>query len=135
MTIHPELNAMLICDQVITEKETNKKSLIGIFENISAHKFPFGHPSLSLYIKLTGAKGKYKFRLELVDLEKNIIIGKGETPETLNFDDPLRTFELVFGLKMLKFEHPGKYEFRIFANNEIFGQKTFQVIRIPERGY
>ena len=28
----PKANAMLICDAVITDKGTNKKSLIGVFE-------------------------------------------------------------------------------------------------------
>lgn len=129
------LNAMLLCDSIITEKNTNKKSLIGIFENINALKFPCTHYFLSIYIKLTGAKGSYKFRLELVDLEENVVIGKGETPETLNIDDPLKTFELVFEMAKLTFGHPGKYEFRIYANNNILGQKTFQVRKIPKRGY
>ena len=131
----PTLNAMLLCDSVITEKDTNKKSLIGIFENINALKFPCTHYFLSIYIKLTGAKGSYRFRLELVDLEENVVIGKGETPETLNIDDPLKTFELVFAIRGLTFKHPGKYEFRIFANNNIIGQKTFLVRKVPERGY
>lgn len=131
----PTLNAMLICDQVIAERRTNKKSLIGIFENINAPKFPFTHSSLSIYIKLTEAKGKYKFRLELVDLEKNEVIGKGETPKPLNFDDSLKTHELVFVMNTLEFKHPGKYEFRVFANNNLFAQKTFQVKKVPERGY
>lgn len=129
----PVTNAMLICDKVITEARTNKKSLIGIFENISAHEFPCIHHFLSVYIKLTDANGSYKFRLELVDLEDNSAVGKTEIPEDIAIRDPLKTHELVFNLVGLKFAHPGKYEFRIFANDEIFGQKTFLVVQSKNR--
>lgn len=131
----PKPNAMLICDHVIAEVGTNKKSLIGVFENINAVKFPIIHPLLAVYAKLTAAKGSYRFRLELVDLQRNVILGKAEMPEDIPIDNPLGTHELVFNLGGLKFDNPGEYEFRIFANEKIFAQKTFLVIKIPERGY
>ncbi|MFC1644239.1 DUF6941 family protein [Candidatus Omnitrophota bacterium] len=129
----PIVNAMLICDKVITETGTNKKSLIGIFENINAYKFPCIHHFLAVYIKLTDANGRYKFRLELVDLENDSIVGKAEMPKEVEINDPLRTHDLVFNLVALKFARPGKYEFRIYANDEIFGQKTFLVNKASER--
>lgn len=131
----PKANAMLLCDSVITEVGTNKKSLIGVFENINVMKFPAFHHFLAVYIKLTEAKGTYRFRLELVNLKNNTILGKGEIPQDIAIDNPLGTHELVFNLGGLKFDAPGEYEFRIFANDKIFEQKTFLVRQIPERGY
>ena len=131
----PKAKAMLICDSVITERGTNKKSLIGVFESINALKFPHIHHFLAVYTKITEARGSYKFRLELMDLQKNIILGKGEIPENIVLDNPLGTHELVFNLGGLKFVHPGEYEFRIFANDKIFEQKAFLVKQIPGRGY
>jgi hypothetical protein len=131
----PILSAMLVCDSVITEAGTNKKSLIGVFENINAHEFPVTHHLLAVYVKLTEAHGKYRFRLELVDLKGNTIIGKMEIPRDIDIESPLESHELVFNLPGLKFEHPGKYEFRILANNNMFGQKTFLVKEIPQRGH
>jgi len=74
----PKINAMLVCDYVITEQGTNKKSLIGVFENINAAQFPCIHHGLSVYIKMTDGQGTYRFRLELVDLKNDKMIGKGE---------------------------------------------------------
>ena len=127
MTATPKTNAMLVCDYVITEQGTHKKSLIGIFENISATRFPCTHAALSVYIKLTDANGTYHFRLELVDLQNDSVIGKGEIPREVTIQNPLLVHELVFNLKTLRFLHPGDYEFRIYANDKIFGQKTFKV--------
>ena len=129
----PVVNAMLICDRVITEAGTNKKSLIGIFENISAYKFPCLHHFLAVYIKLTDANGKYRFRLELVDLENYSVIGRAEIPKEIEIKDPLRIHDLVFNLAALKFAHPGKFEFRIYGNDEVFGQKTFLINKVEKR--
>ena len=123
----PKANAMLICDYVITEHSTGKKSLIGVFESIGTAQFPCLHNALFVYIKLTDAHGNYRFRLELIDLKTNNEIGNGEIPDEIEIDSPLRTHELVFHLQGLRFQHAGEYEFRIFGNDKIFGQKSFWV--------
>jgi hypothetical protein len=121
----PKVNAMLICDYVITEQTTNKKSLIGIFENINAGRFPCVHHALSVYIKMTEGQGVYRFRLELIDLKTDSMIGGGEIPKDIQMRNPLVAHELVFNLKGLKFKHAGEYEFRVYVNDKILGQKTF----------
>lgn len=128
----PKLNAMLLCDSIITEVGTNKKSLIGIFENIYAPIFPFKHNRLSVYIKFTSAQGKYNFRLELVNITSNKIIGKGKIPE-LNVGDKLGSYELAFNLMELEFDQEGKYEFRIYADDKNFGSKTFSLVGIKQK--
>lgn len=126
--IVPIIKAILLCDCIITEAGSNKKSLIGVFENILVQQFPCRHYQLSVYINFTSAQGKYKFRLELVDLNDNKIIGEGILHE-LNIPDQLGFYELVFNLRGLKFDHEGKYEFRIFADDKMFGNKTFNVVK------
>ena len=128
-TAVPKANAMLICDYVITEQNTNKKSLIGIFEHIGAAQFPMIHHSMSVYVKLTDGHGNYQFRLELVDLKHEQVMAKCDLPSPLHIDHPLETREIVFSFMGLKFSEPGQYEFRIYANDRIFGQKVFQVTK------
>jgi len=134
-SINPSIKAMLICDRVITEVGTNKKSLIGIFENIASIKFPCIHHSLSVYVNFTDALGKYDFKLELVDVEENKILNSAEI-KNANIGDKLSTSELAFNLQGLSFAHPGKYEFRIYANGKFFGAKSFTIIQleIKEQG-
>ena len=128
----PKASAMLICDYVITEQGTNKKSLIGIFEHIGTAQFPATHTALSVYVKLTDAMGDYQFRLELVDLQDETAVANCEAPDHVEIDSPLASHELVFNLRGLRFLHPGEYEFRIFANDRIFGQKKFLVSELAE---
>lgn len=126
--VTPKLSAMLICDYVITEQSTHKKSLIGIFENIHAAKFPCVHPCLYVYLKMTEARGNYQIRLELTDLQDDKVIAQAKMPKEINIPDPLMAYELVFSFMALSFPQAGDYEFRVFANDQIFGQKTFRVI-------
>ncbi len=128
----PKANAMLICDYVITEHETGKKSLIGVFETISTKQFPVVHHALSVYVKLTDANGTYLFQLDLADLKSNTVLNKCQIPNEIKISNPLKSSELVFNLHGLKFPHPGDYEFRIYANGRIFGQKTFIVSEVKK---
>ena len=42
--------AIVVCDQIIEDKATSKKSLIGIFNNIASQTFPCRHPALSVFV-------------------------------------------------------------------------------------
>ena len=129
MNEHPSLNAMLICDLAIREEGSGKISLIGIFENISAIKFPTQHALLCVYAKLIDAQGDYELRLELVRLEDFQVIGEGRLQAA--FADRRVPVEFVFQLAGLVFERPGGYEFRLYANNRSVGQKSFNVVQVP----
>ncbi len=123
---HPVLNAMLICDLAIREEGTRKVSLIGIFENISAPQFPI-HQVLCVYAKLVDAEGEYQFRLELVRIDDLQILGQGEFRVT--FRDRMVPSEIVFNFDA-GFDHPGRYEFRLHANNKWVASKSFNVLQM-----
>jgi len=129
--VRPSKEAMLICDHIITEAGTNKKSLIGIFEHIFARQLPHVHAVMNVYIKFTGVIGQYQFRIDLVDLKTDEIVGKGVLPRQ-NFKDKLMSYELLFRLRNLRFKNEGKYEFRIYADDEVFGTKTFSIMKPAE---
>ena len=57
----PSLLAALICDQVIRDRTTLKPSLIGVFTDIHASKFPAVHPRMTLFFQLTNGHGKIGF--------------------------------------------------------------------------
>ena len=121
----PVLKAMLICDQVIRDGETNKASLIGLFDNILAHTFPTTHPMLTVYARIADAEGEYNFKLELINLENNQKVG--EETVTSEVGDRMIMQDLVFRVHGLRFESPGNYEFRLFADSQFVGHHSFQV--------
>ena len=129
----PALNAMLICDSVITDRNTGKNSLIGIFDIIHANSFPARHPSLSVYARVTDAQGHYTFKLELIDLNANQTIGEGATP-VVEIPDRLLPHDLVFNLQGLVFQTEGRYEFRLYADGQFVGHHSFQVRSLQAGG-
>jgi hypothetical protein len=127
---HPALNAMLICDVAFQDEASGKTSLIGVFETVTAFQFPARHGRLCVYAKLTDAQGEYRLRLELVRLEELKVVGRGQLGAT--FADRMTAIELSFQLWDTFFEAPGRYEFRLYANDRWVGSKSLNVIQAPE---
>lgn len=118
MPVLPKVNSFLLCDYIIQEHRSGKKSLIGIFHNIVASQFPFAHPSLFIYANLSDAMGTYNFEIRLIDLESQAIIGQGMIPQ-IEIGDRLKPVEIAMNIRQLVFPRPGKYEFELFANSEL----------------
>ena len=128
MEIKPILKAMLLCDQTIVEEGTRKRSLIGLFDRVKAAQFPTMHPSMSVYVQFREIEGTFDFTLELFDLNSAKTVHKAMV-KNFKVQDKSRDCELVFNIMSVRFEREGEYEFRIYVNDMIFGQKSFQVTR------
>ena len=120
---------MLLCDLTIREHGTSKMSLIGIFENISAARFPVVHRALTVYAKLADAEGDYAIRLELLRLDDSHMVAQGTL--RASFADRMTPGELTVNLENLGFERPGRYEFRLYADDRFVASKSFTVIQTP----
>ena len=130
MANSPVVKAFLVCDSVIHEQDTNKKSCIGIFHRVNSPVFPCRHGQLSIYANITDAQGEYLFRLLLVNLKDGKVIGSGATPP-LRIPDRLQTSELALRLQNIVFPVEGKYEFRLIANEELIAQKEVEARLVP----
>jgi hypothetical protein len=89
------MQAMLIADHAIREAETNKVTLVGIFDRIFGQTFPlqWSHP-VAVYVRVTDAEGDYPIRLELVRLEDEQTIGRLEGRAVVG--SRLQPHELIF---------------------------------------
>ena len=128
MQIKPILKAMLLCDQTLVEEGTRKRSLIGLFDRVKASQIPTVHPSMSVYVQFREVEGVFDFTLELYDLAEGKALHKAMV-KSFKVQEKSRDCELVFNLLSVRFEHAGDYEFRIYINDYVFGQKSFQVIK------
>jgi len=128
----PEVKAFLLCDYVLHEAGSNKKSLIGIFEQVSSLRFPFRHGRISVYANLADAHGTYELTLRLVRLRdgKVLLEARGLT---IQIADPLRVAEVGVNLDGIVFEEEGKYEFAIYANDQFLQSKPFRVSKAEAR--
>lgn len=132
---HPTLTAMIVCDTIIDDRATGKKSAIGIFTNLSSQNFPCAHPQLGIYFCVTDAEGPYTLKIQLVHLDTMTILGEVVLPE-YHINDILSIEDFGVQLQHCVFNAPGKYDFRLFANGQYLGNKVFNVVQVqkPQEG-
>ena len=125
----PTLLAMLLCDSVIQDAATTKKSLIGIFAQANAFGFPTA-VNLSVFARLTDAEGKYRFRIDVVNLNENKTILSLPPTNELEAKDQLAFVDLVLQIQGLPIPSPGKYEFQLWGNDVYLGRTTLNAVLI-----
>jgi hypothetical protein len=123
--VAPYLVAMLLCDQIITEAQTNKKSLIGTFDTV----FWPGQPVLipvAVYAKLTDAEGRYQFRIDYVHAATEQRLARGSLDPPVEITDRLGFYELAVRMPV-PIQDIGTYEFRLLANDSYIGRAVLAV--------
>ena len=122
--------ALMVCDQVITEAVTNKKSLIGIFNQISARTFPCRHPRICIFVSLTGGHGKTKTEIRCVNegMEQALFAAEGEVV----FKNPNHVVEAVFEFNNVTFPAPGLHCIEVVSDGQLVLQRRFIVAQLPE---
>ena len=120
--------SLMICDQVITETETNKKSLIGVFNSISAGQFPCRHPKICIFVSITGGHGKTKSRVCCINEKTGQTLFGAEGD--IDFVNPNHVVEAVFEFNNVVFPAPGLHCIEVLSNGELVLQRRFAVRQI-----
>ncbi|OGW83960.1 MAG: hypothetical protein A3C47_00235 [Omnitrophica bacterium RIFCSPHIGHO2_02_FULL_51_18] len=117
--------AMIICDTVIDDKKTNKKSLIGLFDNINSLKLPCVHPRLNVFIVLTEGNGEYDCALKCIkeDTNKALVELQGK----IHCLNPQQKIELNFEMVGLRFTDYGNYRFDFYCNENLLVSRKFLI--------
>ena len=125
--------AIVICDQIIEDKLTGKKSLIGIFFQIATQNFPCRHPQVCVFVSLTEGRGQCAARLRIVHDESDHVVG--EVNGNIQFPDVHTVVELNFNLVGLVFPDPGLYSIEFYCDDALVLERRFHVTHIkPPQG-
>lgn len=124
----PTVTAMLLCDQIIAEQGSNKKSLIGIFEVMGSFVFPVAVPRISVYVRMVDGLGIYPIKLRLVKLSDESLIQ--EVDSEINIVDEMHAWEVVVNLMGTQLPEAGKYEFQFYARDIYLHRVTMEVKQI-----
>lgn len=123
----PTVQAFLVCDHVIEDSLTKKKSLIGIFTHLQTASFPFQHQQMGLYFCLTDAEGQYHFDIDLIYLNTEQLVCRATLPN-IEIGDRLQISDFGINIPLLIFPAPGRYEFRLRMDGHLIAQKDFNVM-------
>ena len=131
MSSPPMKTAILLCDKVIVEHNTNKKSLIGCFTNVSGPEFPFTLDAFTIFLTLIGGHGKNSCRVEVKHMTKDDIGGKAiaKLMGDVVFKNPNDTVELAFEFKKFQFMEPGQYAIHFLCDNNPVAERRFNVTK------
>ena len=119
--LKPELQAVVLADNVYTDVHTNKKIVAGTFNQLWSAKFPATFNKITqVYLVLTNCHGVQKLRIRYVDLKDESVLL--ESPEIeLAITDPLERHEVVMDVPPLPMPHEGQYAFEVYCNGELLG--------------
>ena len=127
----PEALALIICDQLITDERTKKKTLVGIFNNLRVNSLPATHPEMIVFVSVRGGQGRYEAELKLCHQATDspaIKVG-GE----IQFRDPFHVIEVAYRLRGVPFSLQGAHCFEFYCNGELILSRPFNVDLIPSK--
>ena len=130
----PTLLAFIVCDTVIHDAASQKKTLVGIFDRLLSPSEPITVNSMALYAKMVEGSGEYTFKIRLVNLKDESQILQLEAKGSwIVADSPL---ELGMNFKGVVLKEFGTYEFQIFANDAYLGRAIFKAdkLQVPPAG-
>jgi hypothetical protein len=118
----PSLLAILLCDQVILEHGTGKKSLVGVFEQVWSPSEPIVQ-RIGFFARMTDLEGQYSFAIKVVRIsaEEEIVVALGKIEMAQPIMDRLANVDIALNLTTV-FPTFGKYEFQLFANDMYVGR-------------
>ena len=127
--VAPFLVAALVCDSASVDPVNKKKSLIGIFNAVSARKFPTKRP-VTLYFKVSAAEGSYRFKIRFIQAETQEVLGVAEADVQIQSRLASSDFHLEF--PPLELPREGDYEFQIWANDMFLGSASNRAVHQKE---
>jgi hypothetical protein len=112
----PVLLAWLLCDGVHIDPGTGKHTILGVFSNIKALRFPVVHPHMVWFMTLTDVSaGNHTMKI-LMGL--NPMDPKPLIERPFESQGPLTRINLINEIRNLSFPSPGEYAILIEIDDE-----------------
>ena len=116
MQSKPQLLAWITCDAVHIDPSTGKHTLLGVFSNIKAHRFPVAHPFMIWFLTLSDcAAGEHQIRIR-IGLDPTNMQQLLERP--FESQSPMQRINLINEIRNLSFPGPGDYSIMIDVDDE-----------------
>ncbi len=105
---------LILCDTIIEDRLTGKKSLIGMFDRLASQKFPCHHPQLSILVSLTSGRGAYPCSIICKHIDGDIAFqGNGK----VDLQNPHQVVDIAFNFMGVIFPKPGVYNLQFLADD------------------
>ena len=130
--IKPSLNFVIICDDV-RQEIGGKISLMGLFENIYATKFPAIHPRLAIMTEWSEGRGEFEVKTRLLSPDRKVAVRETVSKITLN-DANFRHRDVSLHLNV-DFKIPGTYWIENSLDGELVNSLPLKVVHVKDRPF
>jgi hypothetical protein len=116
MKSKPQLLAWLTCDAAHIDPASGKYTVLGIFSNIKAHRFPVTHPFMVWFMTITDVSAgahKMKISMGLDPTRMQPLIER-----SFESQSPLHRINLINEVRNLTFPQAGDYSLLIEIDDE-----------------
>ena len=121
----PVCVATVICNEIIEDKRTGNKSIIGIFNAIATTLVPATHPRMTVMASVTNAEREITVRLILRGPEgREMLSAEARVPTR----GPGEVVDLLFELNNITFDEFGDYVFELIYGVKVIGARRFMVV-------
>lgn len=121
--------ALIICNEVIEDKRSGNKTLVGLFNGIMTAQVPATHPRMFVMASLTSGTGEWPFSFHIQSPGGREIF---RMQDTARFTDPLVSHDLVVELRNLPLEEEGVYFVDLLLGGEPIANRRFTVQVLQE---
>ena len=124
----PIVQAIILCDRIYKDDESQKCVLAGTFNRVRMPEFPCEYPFASLYLNLSDFSGLHTISFRFKRLSDDYVIE--ESPEfPLEHDDRREHHECIFELPPMEFNEPGRYTWEVVYDGvDIIGTADVEAI-------
>ncbi|HEV8606631.1 MAG TPA: hypothetical protein VGQ99_14750 [Tepidisphaeraceae bacterium] len=122
--------ALLLCDQIIVDRDSGKRSLIGIFEMMNPKQFPATASDFSIYASVAReGSTETRYYLELVAPDGELLV-----KAILDMDEwgPTDIFQFEMRVPGMALPTAGVYLARVFVQGRVLLERRLLVQKLPE---
>lgn len=112
--IPPRCKAIILCESILIEAETNSISIVRIFKSLLFESLPDSTVPFFVFTELIGGIGSYELEIEIHDLQNDLVVASIEW--SIEFTDRLLSQHLMISVPPLHLEHAGAYDVVMLAD-------------------
>ncbi len=128
--ITPSLNYTIICDDV-RQEAGGKISIMGLFENIYATKFPAVHSRLAIINEWSEGKGEFTSLTQILSPDKKKVVRKTTSKIKLK-EAHIRHRDISIHLN-IEFPVSGNYWIEIFLDDDLVKSMPLNVVLVKDQ--
>lgn len=120
----PRCIAILLCNEIIEDKQTNNKTLVSLFNMIACPQIPAVHPRLCVFTSFAHGRGKWPVQVSFSSPSgKEIFRMQGD----LEFNPEHDYQDVVLEVRGIGLNEAGKYRIDVLVDGRVDAERIFSV--------